>query len=134
MISEDSVRAKLHGNDLVHAVDTVRGSIRVETTLRYPDGHSIDVFVVPREDGMVMLTDFGQMGTMLREASLNVDRVTEDIVQRFAEITLPNDIHHLGVALMKFLKEGDDLSSHVNAFAHVLHGMAAILFTCSEVN
>lgn len=63
MIQLDAVQEILRRNVLVRGVDRVpKGHIRIETGLTYPEGASIDVFLVERdqEDQALYLSDFGQ--------------------------------------------------------------------------
>lgn len=68
MIQEDDLRTLIRGHSLMRAVDALpKGHLRIETGLLYPDGASIEVFVV--EDSplteTVKLSDLGQTGAWL---------------------------------------------------------------------
>ena len=38
---------------------TPNGSVRVRTLLTHPDGDLVDLFLIPRDDGTVVVTDYG---------------------------------------------------------------------------
>ena len=49
--------------------ETPNGSVRVRTLLTHPDGDLIDLFLIPRDDGAVVVTDYGDTIGWLRTQS-----------------------------------------------------------------
>lgn len=63
MINVEHIEAQLAGHALVRSVDRPRsGPVRIETAFLYPDGASIDLFVVEAYDPFptIELSDLGQ--------------------------------------------------------------------------
>lgn len=71
MIGIDEIQTRLDGHSLVRAIDELRGGqIRLETAFVYPDGGSIDLFLVENADLFrdLRLTDLGQTMSWLFDA------------------------------------------------------------------
>ena len=49
--------------------ETPSGSVRVRTRLSYPDGTLVDLFLIGRDDGAVVVTDYGDTIGWLRTQS-----------------------------------------------------------------
>ena len=49
--------------------ETPNGSVRVRTLLTHPDGDLVDLFLIPRDDGAVVVTDYGDTIGWLRTQS-----------------------------------------------------------------
>ena len=45
--------------DIFRCTETPSGSVRVRTRLTYPDGTLVDIFLMGRDDGAVVVTDYG---------------------------------------------------------------------------
>ena len=55
--------------DIFKCTQTPSGSVRVRTQLTYPDGTLIDLFLMGRDDGAVVVTDYGHTIGWLRMQS-----------------------------------------------------------------
>ena len=55
--------------DIFNCTEMPSGSVRVRTRLTYPDGTLVDVFLIGRADGAVVVTDFGNTIRWLRMRS-----------------------------------------------------------------
>ena len=55
--------------DIFSCTETPSGSVRVRTLLTYPDGTLIDLFLMGRDDGAVVVTDYGDTIGWLRTQS-----------------------------------------------------------------
>ena len=55
--------------DIFKCTQTPSGSVRVRTQLTYPDGTLIDLFLMGRDDGAVVVTDYGDTIGWLRMQS-----------------------------------------------------------------
>ena len=55
--------------DIFNCTEMPSGSVRVRTRLTYPDGTLVDVFLMGRADGRVVVTDFGDTIGWLRMRS-----------------------------------------------------------------
>ena len=70
MNSEAMVRGlKDSLSDIFECSETPNGSVRVRTPLTHPDGTLVDLFLVPGDDGTVMVTDHGDTNGWLRTQS-----------------------------------------------------------------
>jgi len=70
MITLEDVLARIQGSALVLGVDTVpKGHIRIETVFQYPDGDSIELFLL--KDVRLTLSDLGQTETWLSYLGLS---------------------------------------------------------------
>ena len=56
-------------SDIFECSETPSGSVRVRTPLTYPDGTLVDLFLIPRDDGAVVVTDYGDTIGWLRTQS-----------------------------------------------------------------
>lgn len=68
MTTPDEIRTHLQGYTLVRDIDRVpRGHLRLETGFLYPDGSSVDVFLVEGRDlfDKILLSDLGQTASWL---------------------------------------------------------------------
>ena len=61
----------LHGSlsDIFKCTETPSGAVRIRTKLTYPDGTLIDLFLMGRDDGAVVVTDYGDTIGWLRMQS-----------------------------------------------------------------
>lgn len=115
MIDLDDIQTRLHGHALVRGVDRVpKGHVRLETAFLYPDGGSVDVFVVKEEPlfPRLKLSDLGQTISWLGDVQVRPwlskkrQRLIEDALR----------IHHVrqsGGALEADLASLDDLVSGI---------------------
>ena len=55
--------------DIFRCTETPSGSVRVRTRLTYPDGTLVDIFLMGRDDGAVVVTDYGDTIGWLRMRS-----------------------------------------------------------------
>ena len=55
--------------DIFKCTVTPSGSVRVRTRLTYPDGTLVDLFLMGRDDGAVIVTDYGDTIGWLRMRS-----------------------------------------------------------------
>ena len=55
--------------DIFNCTETPSGSVRVRTRLTYPDGTLVDLFLMGRDDGAVVVTDYGDTIGWLRMQS-----------------------------------------------------------------
>ena len=73
MIPFDAVKSLVDGHSLVRSIDQVRkGALRLETAFLYPDGSSVDVFLV-EDDPLfpkLKLSDFGQTTSWLLDVQV----------------------------------------------------------------
>lgn len=65
-----NVEAIIQGlKDIFNCTETPSGSVRVRTRLTHPDGTLVDVLLMGRADGAVVVTDFGNTIRWLRMRS-----------------------------------------------------------------
>ena len=57
--------------DIFKCTEMPSGAVRVRTLLTYPDGTLIDLFLMGRDDGPVVVTDYGDTIGWLRTQSAN---------------------------------------------------------------
>ena len=55
--------------DIFKCSETPSGSVRARTLLTYPDGTLVDLFLIARDDGTVVVTDYGDTIGWLRMQS-----------------------------------------------------------------
>ena len=55
--------------DIFECSETPNGSVRVRTLLTHPDGDLADLFLIPGDDGAVVVTDYGDTIGWLRTQS-----------------------------------------------------------------
>jgi hypothetical protein len=73
MIEQSEIERRVQGHGLVRGVDTLpKGHVRIETAFLYPDGSSVDVFLV--DDAPLFapgkLSDFGQTTAWLLDVQV----------------------------------------------------------------
>ncbi len=56
--------------DIFNCTEMPSGSVRVRTRLTYPDGTMVDLFLMGRDDGAVVVTDYGDTIGWLRMQSV----------------------------------------------------------------
>ncbi len=132
MIDITEIESRLQGHGLVHSVDPLpKGAIRVETAFKYPDGGSIDIFVVERRDLVskeVWLTDYGQ--TMSWLLLVDVKPWLSKKRQGFLEDTLRiYGVDQRGGELVKTLTSLDDLVSGVVSLGQTCVRASDLMFT-----
>ena len=68
----DSMVRGLQDNlpDIFSCTEMPNGSVRVRTRLTYPDGTLVDLFLMGRDDGAVVVTDYGDTIGWLRTQSV----------------------------------------------------------------
>ena len=131
MIDIDDIRRRVDGHALVRSVDQVaKGHIRLETAFLYPDGASIDVFVV--DDTPLLqatkLTDFGQ--TMSWLLDVQVKPWLSKKRQRFVEDALRiYDVSQAGGALEKRLGRIDEIVEGVVKLGQACVRVADLTYT-----
>lgn len=130
MIDIDDIKSRLRDHSLVRAVDRVpKGHVRLETAFLYPDGGSVDVFVV--DDPLLppsRLSDFGQTISWL--ADVQVRPWLSKKRQRFLEDALRlYDVQQVGGALETELASLDDLVSGVVRLGQACVRVADLTYT-----
>ena len=73
MIDVVEIIARTSGHALIQSVDQIRGStIRIETAFLYPDGASVDIFVVTEGERSpdLILSDLGQTMSWLLDVQV----------------------------------------------------------------
>ena len=61
--------------DIFNCTETPSGSVRVRTRLTYPDGTLVDLFLMGRDDGAVVVTDYGDtIGWLRMQSARNLTR------------------------------------------------------------
>ncbi len=131
MTATNDIRHRLAGHSLVRDVDqTVTGQVRIETAFLYPDGASIDLFVV---DGgglfpQPRLTDLGQ--TMAWLLDVQVKPWLSPKRRAFlADILALYRVEQVGGELIKPLNTLDDVPGAVIALGQACVRAADLLFT-----
>ena len=72
--------------DVFKCSEAPRGAVRVRTPLTYPDGTLIDLFLVARDDGTVVVTDHGETMNCLRMRSAKgITRGQSEKIARICE-------------------------------------------------
>jgi hypothetical protein len=137
MLPLEDVQKQLTDRAIVRSIDQVaRGHIRIETGLLYPDGASVDVFVVhdvpivqPETPGMpVRLSDLGQTTAWLLD--LQVRPWLSKKRQGFVEDVLRlHRVKQDGGALYLDLAAGDDLTVAILRLAQACIRVADLMFT-----
>lgn len=127
----DDIQARLKGHALVRAIDRVpRGHVRLETAFLYPDGGSVDVFVV-EEDPLfrrLKLSDLGQTISWL--ADVQVRPWLSKKRQRFIEDALRiYDVRQAGGALETDLPSLEDLVSGIVRLGQACVRVADLIYT-----
>jgi hypothetical protein len=131
MMDIQDVRRRVAGHGLVCAVDQVpRGHIRLETALLYPDGSSIDVFLV--EDSPLLrelkLSDLGQTTSWLLDVQVKPwlskkrQRLLEDALRIY-------DVKQVGGALEQSLDSLDHLVEGVIRLGQACVRVAGLTYT-----
>lgn len=73
MIALEDVLARIQGSALVLGIDTVpKGHIRLETSLVYPGGDSVDIFIRCDRETLT-LSDLGQTAIMAGSHTLEME-------------------------------------------------------------
>lgn len=138
MFAIDEVQRQLQDRSIVRAIDLVpKGHIRIMTGLLYPDGASIDVFVVKEPSvnpaGMtpaeqVRLSDLGQTTAWLLD--VGVRPWLSKKRQAFIEDVLRlHEVEQNGGELLLHLKPGDDLTVGILRLAQACIRVADLTFT-----
>lgn len=73
MINVQDVKARVAGHSVIRGVDQLpKGHVRLETAFLYPDGSSVDVFVVETAPLLhtVKLSDLGQTTSWLLDVQV----------------------------------------------------------------
>ena len=61
--------------DIFRCTETPSGSVHVRTRLTYPDGTLVDLFLMGRDDGAVVVTDYGDtIGWLRMQSARNLTR------------------------------------------------------------
>lgn len=127
----DQIQSRLEGHALVRAVDRVpKGHIRIETAFLYPDGSSMDVFIV-EEDPLfrpLELSDLGQTISWL--ANVQVRPWLSQRRQRFIEDALRiHEVRQTGGALETDLPKLDELPSGIVRLGQACVRVADLIYT-----
>lgn len=131
MIDVADVRARLAGHALVRGVDEPRsGHIRVETAFLYPDGGSIDLFVIEDHDlfHALHISDLGQTMSWLFELQIKPwlsprrKGFIEDVLRLY-------QVDQEGGQLMRRLASLDELVPTIVSLGQTCVRVADLMFT-----
>lgn len=131
MIDVKDIERRLSGHTLVREIDqTRRGYVRLETAFLYPDGSSVDLFVV-EQGGLfptTRLTDLGQ--TMAWLLDVQVKPWLSKKRQAFLEDAIRlYRVEQRGGELMKPLESIDELPAGVVALGQACVRVSDLMFT-----
>jgi hypothetical protein len=138
MITLNEVQQQLEDKSIVQTIDVVpRGHIRIMTGLLYPDGASVDIFVVndtpPILAGVtpaqpLRLSDLGQTVAWLLDIGVRpwLSKKRQALVEDVLRI---NGVQQDGGELRLDLKPGDDLTVRVLRLAHSCIRVADLTLT-----
>ena len=134
MLALEEIQRRLANRTLVTSNDPLpRGHVRLETGLLYPDGSSVDVFVVNdvplhHGPGPIRLSDLGQTTAWLLDLQVRVwlskkrQAFVEDVLRLYR-------VRRDGGALILDLGVGDDLAVAVLRLAQACLRVADLMFT-----
>jgi hypothetical protein len=126
MSTLDDIRANLRSRALVAGVDPLpSGHIRIETTFRYPDGGSIELFVV---DPPRLLSDLGQTTAWLLDMQIKpwLSKKRQAMVEDVLHV---HGVRQNGGAIEIDLPSLDELETKVLVLAQVCLRLADLTFT-----
>jgi hypothetical protein len=131
MIDANEIRTRAEGHGVIRNVDQIeKGHVRLETAFLYPDGSSIDVFVV-EESALfraMKLSDLGQTTSWLLD--VQVKPWLSKKRQRFVEDALRiYDVRQAGGALERPLVSADALIDGVVKLAQACVRVADLAYT-----
>lgn len=128
MIDVAQIAARTHGHTLVRGQDTLaKGHVRLETAFLYPDGSSIDVFVV-EEGSQQKLSDLGQTTSWLLDMQVRPwlskkrQRLVEDALRIYG-------VQQSGGALELPLPAIEQIMEHVVTLGQACVRVADITYT-----
>lgn len=125
MIDETQLQNIVKGHSLIRAVDQVpKGHLRMETAFHYPDGSSIDVFVVQETpaSGALKLSDLGQTTSWLLD--VQVRPWLSKKRQRFVEDA---------IKIYRISQSGGALECPMNSLEEVVDGVVRLGQACVRV-
>lgn len=133
MIDMQEVKNRVKGHNLVVGVDSLpRGHVRLETPFLYPDGSSVDVFLVEDENEPLLpsrkLSDLGQTHSWLLD--VQVRPWLSKKRQRFVEDALRlHGVEQQGGALERRLDSLDDLMDGIVHLGQACVRVADLIYT-----
>lgn len=131
MIDADEIKKQAEGHSLVRSVDQLaKGHMRLETAFLYPDGSSVDVFVVEESPlfGTLKLSDLGQTTSWLLD--VQVRPWLSKKRQRFLEDALRlYDVTQAGGALERPLPSPDVLIEGIVKLGQACVRVADLTYT-----
>lgn len=130
MLDLQHIEAALRGHSLIHEVGRVpRGHIRLETAFLYPDGTSVEVYLVQNSAaGPLRLSDLGQTTAWLLDLQIKPwlskrrQALAEDVIQTLG-------VQQSGGALELPLESLDTLMSGVVRLAQACIRIADLIYT-----
>jgi hypothetical protein len=124
MIDETQLKKIVEGHSLIRGVDKVpKGHLRMETAFLYPDGSSIDVFVVQTSANVgLKLSDLGQTTTWLLD--VQVRPWLSKKRQRFVEDAL---------RIYGISQSGGALEWPINSLDQVVDGVVRLGQACVRI-
>jgi hypothetical protein len=131
VIALDEIEKKMSGHTLVCSLDSLKaGHVRLETAFLYPDGSSVDVFVVEREPLLksIVLSDLGQTTTWLLDVQVRPwlskkrQQLVEDALRLYR-------VEQRGGALEKPLKSVDEIMDGIVHLAQACVRVADLTYT-----
>lgn len=131
MIDVDDIRKRLAGHALVRGVDEPRrGPVRIETAFLYPDGGSIDLFLVEDEDlfRALRLSDLGQTMSWLFDVQVKpwLSRKRQGFIDDALRLYR---VEQHGGQLVRPLAALDDLVPAIVALGQACVRVADLVFT-----
>jgi Domain of unknown function DUF1828 len=131
VIHVEQIESQLARHALVRSVDQLRnGPVRIETAFLYPDGASIDLFLVEDDDlfRALHLSDLGQ--TMAWLLDVQVKPWLSRKRQAFVDDALRlHGVQQKGGQLVRALPEADDLMPAIVALGQACVRVADLMFT-----
>ncbi len=129
-MTPDQLRRAMANFSLINDVDLLRrGHIRIETHLKYPDGTSIDVFLVdPGRNGNFTLSDLGQTTSWLMTSQVKpwLSKKRQSIVE---DILRVSNVIQNGGALQIIANNQNEIAMAVLRLAQCCSRVADLTFT-----
>ena len=114
-------------SDIFGCSEAPSGAVRVRTPLTYPDGTLVDLFLIARDDGAVVVTDYGETMGWLRMQS--VKGLTRGQRRKIARVCQGLNVALAQGRITIIAQDGRALGG---AVARV--GQAAVLIAHVEIN
>ncbi len=131
MIDPEEIKRRVEGHSLIRSVDQLpKGHVRMETEFLYPDGSSVDVFIVQESPLLpaAKLSDLGQTTSWLLD--IQVRPWLSKKRQRFLEDALRiYDVKQSGGALERALPSMDELIQGVVKLGQACVRVADLTYT-----